>query len=34
VKGASFYAQPFHPAQVATMSEEQIVRALIKQADE
>src|SRR6478735_4352122 len=34
VKGAGFYTEPFYPKQVATMSEEQIVRALIKQADE
>jgi len=34
VKGAGFYTQPFYPREVATMSEEQITRALIKQADE
>jgi predicted metal-dependent phosphotriesterase family hydrolase len=34
VKGAGFYTQPFYPKEVATMSEEQITRALIKQADE
>jgi phosphotriesterase-related protein len=34
VKGAGFYTQPFYPQQVATMSEEQIVRALVRQADE
>jgi phosphotriesterase-related protein len=34
VKGAGFYTEPFYPKQVAKMSEEQIVRALIQQADE
>ena len=34
VKGAGFYTEPFYPKQVATLSEEQIVRALIKQAEE
>jgi phosphotriesterase-related protein len=34
VKGAGFYTEPFYPKQVATMSEEQLVAALIKQADE
>jgi phosphotriesterase-related protein len=34
VKGAGFYTQPFYPQEVATMSEEQLTRALIKQADE
>ena len=34
MKGAGFYTEPFYPRQVATMSEEQIVRALIQQADE
>jgi phosphotriesterase-related protein len=34
VKGAGFYTQPFYPQQIATMSEEQIVRALVRQADE
>jgi phosphotriesterase-related protein len=34
VKGAGFYAQPFYPKEVAAMSEVQLTRALIKQADE
>jgi phosphotriesterase-related protein len=34
VKGAGFYTQPFYPKEVATMSEEQLTRAIIKQADE
>ena len=34
VKGAGFYTQPFYPKEVATMSEEQLVRALVRQADE
>jgi phosphotriesterase-related protein len=34
VAGAGFYAQPFYPQNVATMSEEQLVQALIRQADE
>lgn len=34
VKGAGFYTQPFYPRQVATMSEEQIFRDLLRQADE
>jgi len=34
VKGAGFYTEPFYPKEVATMSEEQLTRALIKQADE
>jgi phosphotriesterase-related protein len=34
VKGAGFYTQPFYPKEVATMSEEQLTRALIKQADD
>ena len=34
VAGAGFYSQPFYPKEIATMSEEQIVQALIKQADE
>ena len=33
VKGAGFYTQPFYPKQVMTMSEDQIVQALIRQAD-
>jgi phosphotriesterase-related protein len=34
VKGAGFYTQPFYPKEIATLSEEQITRALIRQADE
>jgi phosphotriesterase-related protein len=34
VAGGGFYAQPFYPAEVSTMSEDQIFRALIKQADD
>jgi phosphotriesterase-related protein len=34
VKGAGFYTQPFYPKEVATMSEEQITRALVRQADD
>jgi phosphotriesterase-related protein len=34
VKGAGFYTEPFYPKAVMTMSEDQIVRALIKQADD
>jgi len=31
VAGAGFYTQPFYPADIKTMSEEQIVQALVKQ---
>jgi predicted metal-dependent phosphotriesterase family hydrolase len=34
VAGGGFYSQPFYPPELATMSEEQIVKALIKQADD
>ena len=34
VKGAGFYTQPFYPKAVATMTEEQITRAIVKQADD
>jgi predicted metal-dependent phosphotriesterase family hydrolase len=34
VKGAGFYTEPFYPKEVATMSEEQLTRALVRQADE
>ncbi|HEY4212732.1 MAG TPA: hypothetical protein VGM84_14720 [Steroidobacteraceae bacterium] len=34
VKGAGFYTQPFYPKEVATMSEEQLVKAIVHQADE
>lgn len=33
VKGAGFYVEPFYPQGIASMSEEQIVRALVRQAD-
>jgi phosphotriesterase-related protein len=33
VVGAGFYTQPFYPKEISTMSEEQIVQALIKQVD-
>ena len=33
VKGAGFYAEPFYPKEVATMSEGELVRALVRQAD-
>lgn len=34
VKGAGYYTEPFYPKAVMTMSEDQIVQALIKQADD
>jgi phosphotriesterase-related protein len=34
VAGAGFYTQPFYPQAIATMSEEQIVQALIKQVED
>ena len=34
VAGGGFYSQPFYPQELSTMSEEQIVKALIKQADD
>jgi phosphotriesterase-related protein len=34
VAAGGFYTQPFYPKEISTMSEAQIVRALIKQADE
>jgi phosphotriesterase-related protein len=34
VVGGGFYSQPFYPKEVSTMSEEDTVKALIKQADE
>ncbi|HLH44176.1 MAG TPA: hypothetical protein VKV74_14405 [Bryobacteraceae bacterium] len=34
VAGGGFYSQPFYPPELASMSEEQIVKALIKQADD
>ena len=33
VVGAGFYTQPFYPKEISTMSEDQIVQALIKQVD-
>ena len=33
VKGAGFYTQPFYPQEVAKLSEEQLTRTLIHQAD-
>jgi phosphotriesterase-related protein len=33
VKGAGFYTEPFYPKEVATMSEDQLVRALLRQVD-
>lgn len=34
VAGGGFYAQPFYPKEISTMSEEQILKALLKQADD
>ncbi|HLQ78503.1 MAG TPA: hypothetical protein VK210_14175 [Terriglobia bacterium] len=34
VAGGGFYSQPFYPKEISTMSEEQIYRALLKQADD
>ena len=34
IAGGGFYSQPFYPKEIPTISEEQIVQALIKQADE
>ena len=34
VASAGFYSQPFYPPEISTMSEDQIVQALIKQVDE
>ena len=34
VAGGGYYTQPFYPKEISTMSEEQIVKALIKQADD
>ena len=33
VASAGFYSQPFYPKEISTMSEEQIVQALLKQVD-
>jgi phosphotriesterase-related protein len=34
VIGGGFYSQPFYPAEISTMSEDQIFKALIKQVDD
>src|SRR6185295_20182911 len=34
VAGGGFYTQPWYPKEISTMSEEQIVQALSKQADD
>jgi phosphotriesterase-related protein len=34
VLGGGFYTQPFYPKEITTMSEEQIVRALVKQVED
>jgi phosphotriesterase-related protein len=34
IAGVGFYSQPFYPKDVTTMSEEQIVQALVRQVDE
>lgn len=34
VIGGGFYSQPFYPKEISTMSEDQIYRALLKQADD
>jgi phosphotriesterase-related protein len=34
VAGGGFYSQPFYPKEISTMSEDQIVGALLKQADD
>jgi phosphotriesterase-related protein len=34
VAGGGFYSQPFYPKEISAMSEEQIVKALVKQADD
>jgi phosphotriesterase-related protein len=34
VVGGGFYTQPWYPKEIATMSEDQILNALIKQADD
>jgi len=34
VAGGGFYSQPFYPKEISTMSEDQIIKALIKQADD
>jgi phosphotriesterase-related protein len=34
VAGGGFYSQPFYPKEIATMSEDQILKALIRQTDD
>jgi predicted metal-dependent phosphotriesterase family hydrolase len=34
VAGGGFYSQPFYPKEISTMSEEQVIKVLIKQADD
>ena len=34
VAGGGFYSQPFYPKEISTMSEDQLFKALIKQADD
>jgi phosphotriesterase-related protein len=34
VKGAGFYTEPFYPAEVATMSEAELLRALLRQVED
>jgi phosphotriesterase-related protein len=34
VKGAGFYTQPFYPKEIATMSEDEVARAILKQVDD
>jgi phosphotriesterase-related protein len=34
VVGGGFYSQPFYPKEISTMSEDQILKALLKQADD
>jgi phosphotriesterase-related protein len=34
VAGGGFYSQPFYPKEISTMTEDRIVQALIKQADD
>ena len=33
VLGGGYYTQPFYPKEVSTMSEEQLVQAIVKQVD-
>jgi phosphotriesterase-related protein len=34
VAGGGFYSQPFYPKEISTMSEEQVLKALLKQVDD